>query len=79
MNHTNAIATNSYLMLYPKDILRKALTQSPDTLHRVWEMLTSITANELECEGRVYGGGLKKIEPSELSYVKCPHLAELLT
>lgn len=79
LNHTNAIATNSYLMLYPKDILRKALTQSPDTLHRVWEMLTNITANELECEGRVYGGGLKKIEPSELSYVKCPHLAELLT
>lgn len=78
LNHTNAIATNSYLMLYPKDILRKALTQSPDTLHRVWEMLTSITANDLECEGRVYGGGLTKIEPSELSYVKCPHLAELL-
>ena len=78
LNHTNAIATNSYLMLYPKDILRKALTQSPDILHRVWEILTSITANELECEGRVYGGGLKKIEPRELSYVKCPHLAELL-
>lgn len=78
LNHTNAIATNSYLMLYPKDILSKAITQSPDILHGVWEILTSITASDLECEGRIYGGGLKKIEPKELSHVKCLPLAELL-
>ena len=65
-------------MLYPKDILSKAITQSPDILRGVWEILTSITASDLECEGRIYGGGLKKIEPKELSHVKCLPLAELL-
>ncbi|ASS41185.1 hypothetical protein AXF21_04315 [Eubacterium minutum ATCC 700079] len=78
LNHTKAIATNSYLMLYPKAFLSKAITQSPDVLHKIWEILTNITASDLECEGRIYGGGLKKIEPRELSSVKCPRLAELL-
>lgn len=78
LNHTDAIATNSYLMLYPKDNLKAAISQSPDILHKVWKVLTNITASDLEREGRVYGGGLKKIEPKELSYVKCPRLAELL-
>ena len=49
-----------------------------DILHRVWDALTNITASDLEREGRVYGGGLKKIEPRELSHVICPDLAELL-
>ncbi len=78
LNHTSAIATNSYLMLYPKTILQEAIIQTPDILREVWNALSSITANDLVSEGRVYGGGLKKIEPKELSYVKCPRLAELL-
>lgn len=78
LNHTNAIATNSYLMLYPKDFLCDAITQSPGILHKVWEALTNITASDLECEGRIYGGGLKKIEPKELACVKCPQLEKLL-
>lgn len=78
LNHTSAIATNSYLMLYPKAILQEAIAQTPDILHEIWNALSNITANDLESEGRVYGGGLKKIEPKELSYVKCPRLAELL-
>lgn len=78
LNHTSAIATNSYLMLYPKAILQEAIIQTPDILYKVWNALSNITANDLESEGRVYGGGLKKIEPKELSYVKCPRLAELL-
>ncbi len=79
LNHTNAIATNSYLMLYPKPILQEAIVKTPDILYEVWRTLGNITASDLESEGRVYGGGLKKIEPKELSYVKCPHLAELLS
>lgn len=78
LNHANAIATNSYLMLYPKPSLKEAISQSPDILYSVWDVLTNITASDLEREGRVYGGGLKKIEPRELSNVRCPCLAELL-
>ena len=78
LNHTNAVATNSYLMLYPKESIKKAIMHSPDVVNKVWNILTNITANDLESEGRVYGGGLKKIEPKELSHVKCPLLAELL-
>lgn len=65
-------------MLYPKASLQNAITQAPDILHKVWAVLGDITASDLESEGRVYGGGLKKIEPKELSNVKCPRLAELL-
>jgi len=78
LNHTSAIATNSYLMLYPKTILQEAIAQTPDILYDVWTALSNIAANDLESEGRVYGGGMKKIEPKELSHVKCQHLAELL-
>ncbi|MCM1232520.1 MAG: Eco57I restriction-modification methylase domain-containing protein [Ruminococcus flavefaciens] len=78
LNHTNAIATNSYLMLYPKAILQEAIIRTPDILYKVWDALSNITANDLESEGRVYGGGLKKIEPKELACVKCPCLAEML-
>ena len=78
LNHTNAVATNSYLMLYPKAFLGEEITQSPDVLRKIWKILTNITASDLECEGRIYGGGLKKIEPKELSRVRCPQLADLL-
>lgn len=78
LNHSDAIATNSYLMLYPKDIINEMIANSPDILHKVWEILTNITASDLEREGRVYGGGLKKIEPKELAHVECPRLAEVL-
>lgn len=77
LNHTKAIVTNSYLMLYPKTVLQEAIAQTPDMLYEVWNALHNITANDLESEGRVYGGGLKKIEPKELANVKCPRLAEL--
>ena len=78
LNHTNAVATNSYLMLYPKEKLKEAILRSPDMVNKVWNVLTKITAKDLEVEGRVYGGGLKKIEPKELSYVKCPYMADVL-
>lgn len=79
LNHTNAVATNSYLMLYPKDGLRRAIERSPENLKKIWMALNAITASDLECEGRVYGGGLKKIEPRELACVKCPKLTTIVS
>lgn len=78
LNHTNAIATNSYLMLYPKDLLTNIIDKSPDAVNKIWKALTDITTSDLEYEGRIYGGGLKKIEPKELACVRCPNLVDLL-
>ena len=78
LNHSSAIATNSYLMLYPKGKLKEAILQRPAILSDIWNILCNINDDDLEREGRVYGGGLKKIEPKELSQVKCPDLVKLL-
>jgi predicted RNA methylase len=78
LNHSGAVATNSYLMLYPKEPIAKAINANPQIVVKVWHALKEITAVDLVSEGRVYGGGLKKIEPKELSKVKCPHISELI-
>ena len=77
LNLSKAIVTNSYLMLYPKEHLQKAISDNPNSVYRIWELLKSISGNDIEEEGRVYGGGLKKIEPRELAKVPCGDLMEL--
>lgn len=77
LNLSEAIVTNSYLMLYPKDHLRQAISADPNSVYKIWEMLKDIRGNEIEEEGRVYGGGLKKIEPRELAKVPCGDLTDL--
>ena len=74
LNLSEAIVTNSYLMLYPKDYLQRAISENPNAVYRIWETLKNINKKELEAEGRVYGGGLKKIEPRELAKVPCKDL-----
>lgn len=66
LNYSNATAPNVYLMLYPKPILSRLLDRDPELLRLVWSALNSITPEALIGEGRVYGGGLHKIEPKEL-------------
>lgn len=77
LNLSEAIVTNSYLMLYPKEHLQKAISDNPSSVYRIWELLKDISRNEIESEGRVYGGGLKKIEPRELAKVPCKDLMKL--
>ncbi len=77
LNLSEAVATNSYLMLYPKTHLQQAISAKPDSVYKIWELLKSISGTEIEEEGRVYGGGLKKIEPRELAKVPCCDLMKL--
>ena len=56
-------------MLYPKPILSSILGRQPELLKKVWEALSSITPQMMTGEGRLYGGGLHKIEPKELGRV----------
>jgi hypothetical protein len=69
LNHSVATATNVYLLLYPRPWLRSLLARDPGMLRRVWELLNSLSPSTLLGEGRVYGGGLHKLEPSELANV----------
>lgn len=68
-NQSLATATNVYLLLYPKPILENTIQESPKLIRFVWECLNSISIDDLIAEGRVYGGGLYKIEPKELGNV----------
>ena len=74
LNQSKAVVTNSYLMLYPKDCLQQIITEKPKSIIEIWDALKSISGNDIEEQGRVYGGGLKKIEPRELSKVPCGDL-----
>jgi hypothetical protein len=78
LNHSKATAANVYLLLYPKPHLAGALQQDPTLIRQVWEQLRSIEPQDLLGEGRVYGGGLHKLEPKELGNVRADRLTDLL-
>ena len=62
-----ATAPNVYLMLYPKPALASELTRNPQLIRSIWTALNRLPPQALIGEGRVYGGGLHKIEPAELA------------
>jgi len=73
-----ATATNVYLMLYPKPALAKVLLDKPELLKEVWQALDRISDQVLMGEGRVYGGGLYKLEPRELGNALAERIFEVL-
>jgi hypothetical protein len=75
-NHSQATAHNVYLMLYPQGRLRDALTAQPELQARVFEALKRISPSEVISEGRVYGGGLHKVEPKELGQIPAREVLE---
>ncbi|NUQ06027.1 MAG: Eco57I restriction-modification methylase domain-containing protein [Anaerolineae bacterium] len=66
LNHSRAVAPNVYLNIYPNRMLTAAIAEKPDLKRTIWESLQAITVEMLVDEGRVYGGGLYKLEPNEL-------------
>jgi adenine-specific DNA-methyltransferase len=75
-NQSKAIGTNLYLMLYPVKSLQEMLMRHPDRAEFVHMLLGQVTGHELRGEGRVYGGGLNKIEPSELGRISAVPFVE---
>jgi len=78
LNHSKATAPNVYLMLYPKPTLAKAIQQHSALLESIWRGLNSISDEILLKQGRVYGGGLHKLEPCELANTSAERLAAYL-
>lgn len=79
LNRSRAIAANTYLMLYPKPHIAQLISEDDNLLKLVWGALNAISSESLIAEGRVYGGGLHKIEPKEMAKLPAGHIKALLT
>jgi hypothetical protein len=77
-NRSQAIVANTYLMLYPREPLTRYIGGDPARTQRVWQALKAIGSSAMMAAGRVYGGGLYKLEPRELGAMPAPALASLL-
>lgn len=67
-NHSAAVAPNVYLGLHP----RPGVAAPPEALDALWQHLNALPVAALTRAGRVYGGGLYKLEPSELAALRIP-------
>lgn len=78
LNHSNALAANVYLLLYPKPLLKNAINKNPKILKDIWKKLCAIPITDIIEEGRVYGGGLHKIEPKELANIPVDWVKDII-
>lgn len=72
LNRSRATAPNVYLLLYPKPLLAQALQTAPSLHNTLLHALNRLTPESLVASGRVYGGGLHKLEPNELAGARLP-------
>ncbi|MFT4195932.1 Eco57I restriction-modification methylase domain-containing protein [Ottowia sp.] len=77
LNNSKATATNVYLCLYPQPLLASQLQHKPEALRPLWHALNAIGKETLLGNGRVYGGGMHKLEPRELANVPANDLAAI--
>ena len=75
-NRSQAIATNVWLMLAPKPAFAQALTRRPELARDLVVHLAGLDTAALVGHGRVYGGGLHKMEPRELGALDVTEWAE---
>lgn len=78
LNSSRATVANVYLALYPTPLMAREVDRDPGLLPKVWNALNELPPDVLLGEGRVYGGGLHKLEPRELSNVPAPFITNLL-
>jgi adenine-specific DNA-methyltransferase len=70
LNRSDAVALNTYLLLYPLPALEQFLQRNPDHDELLFAALRRTAEISFENVGRVHAGGLQKIEPSELLEVR---------
>lgn len=77
-NKSAAIAANTYLMLDPLPSVQARIDSDPGLAESIFTWLRSLSADQLVRQGRVYGGGLHKLEPKELAATPAHGLVALL-
>lgn len=77
LNNSQAIAANVYLYLYPKPVLQRLIERDFTIAEAIWELLNKIDLQLFVRNGRVYGGGLHKLEPKELQTIPIPEICSL--
>jgi hypothetical protein len=74
LNRSKATVTNSWLALYPTPLLKAILHQKTDLDVELLHQLNSMPSELLLDEGRVYGGGMYKLEPKEMARIDADSL-----
>jgi hypothetical protein len=69
LNKSKAIATNTYLMLYPKVALQRLIESDHQVIEQIFDLLKDASWNAMHEFARTHAGGLSKIEPRELQEV----------
>ena len=78
LNKSQATIPNVYLAMYPTSVLKREIDNNSELIDKIWKILNQITPEMLIDEGRVYGGGLHKLEPKELANVDASMIAALI-
>jgi adenine-specific DNA-methyltransferase len=78
LNTSDAIATNQYLLLYPKVKLNNMIEKNPKLIFVIYQMLNKLSKESMINGGRVYAEGLYKIEPGELREIDATIFSELM-
>lgn len=78
LNRSRATVANVYLTLYPTPLMTREISRDPDLMRKIWNALNEVSPDVLLGEGRIYGGGLHKLEPRELSNLPATFIADLL-
>jgi hypothetical protein len=72
LNRSRALATNVFILLYPKPPLRRLLSNEPERMVDLLDILNGLERKMVIAGGRTYGGGLHKLEPGELASLPLP-------
>lgn len=66
LNQSEAVALNTYLLLYPKPWLMEVIGNSNELCKKLLSALNNSAQKIITQQTRVYSGGLQKLEPNEL-------------
>jgi adenine-specific DNA-methyltransferase len=73
-NRSEAVATNTYLMLYPSEKLMRVLSDCPQLAAKLFKSMQEASRTSIVDIARMHAGGLHKVEPKELMQATLPGL-----